>query len=335
MPLPCPFNKDAWDEYSQDYGACVRLPVRLFARPEALMAAASAAAQPYWTAEHVRDAIAHLVADQSPLVGLGHPDSPHFPLDMIVFTEDPDAIAASMRAIGIDPDQGWDVGLLALILHGPADGGDLPFSMCPDEGPTTHHARLHDTALALAALTPAPSGGAQPGGAVTPCPAAHGATSRPPHISSTGSPMPTSSLQHIELALPVRLHADPQALMAAAAIVGPENGLDDDWIPPSITEAIYELVLAGDARVSVGDSDTPHFPLWVSFYIHGADNLREGLANHGIPLADGLDRALLAAIMLPASPVDMGFEIKELLLPNTAHAQAQSWAAAVDAFTPA
>jgi len=64
MPLPCPFDEDTWEEESQDYGACVRLPVRLFARPEALMAAASAAAHPYWTAEHVRDAIAHLVADQ-------------------------------------------------------------------------------------------------------------------------------------------------------------------------------------------------------------------------------------------------------------------------------
>jgi len=147
--------------------------------------------------------------------------------------------------------------------------------------------------------------------------------------------MASSALQRIDLALPVRLHAEPQALMAAAAIVGPQNGLDDDWTPPSITEAITELVLAGDARVSVGDSDGAHFPLWVAFHLYDTDDLREGLAAYGLRLADGLDRALLGALMLPASTVDMGFEIERLLLPETAHAQAQAWAAATAAFTPA
>lgn len=125
--------------------------------------------------------------------------------------------------------------------------------------------------------------------------------------------MPIRSPAHT-LVLPVALHAMPDALIQASLECAQENGQDRDWVPQNLTEAVYELVLAGDALVSVAAEGAAHFPLTVSFDLDLAF-----MEEADLPLHLGLERALLTGMMAALSPCDMGFEIISLHHPTTQH----------------
>lgn len=136
--------------------------------------------------------------------------------------------------------------------------------------------------------------------------------------------------------LPVALHADPDTLKRAAVEVGRDNGLDRDWEPESLSEAIFELCLANNALVSIAPHHAPAFPLRVRILIDDLEDLHLSLLDHGVAPSSGLNRCLLSALMLDASPADLGFEIHALIAPITAHDHLQEihHAQAVFAGTP-
>lgn len=137
----------------------------------------------------------------------------------------------------------------------------------------------------------------------------------------------------LTLRLPIVPRADVHTLLEEGAQAGKSNGLDRGWRPSCLDEALYELLLAGDSLVRVAAPGEEHTTIAVVVRVSSERELCDAAGESGDD-ADGLglERRIARAMAMPASPVDMGFEIHQPMFPTTAHARMASLQRAEDVY---
>lgn len=144
-----------------------------------------------------------------------------------------------------------------------------------------------------------------------------------------------------DLHLHVCFLAPPDAVMARAAQIGRSSGRDDDWVPPSVSDAVFEILVSADDPVAEGLRPTPLperlgpdaslFALQLRIvWLTSPAETWALVTNPDFPSIDPdqaaswprTDAAIaLAALMSPLSPVDLDFEIVDIARPGSAHAR--------------
>ena len=131
--------------------------------------------------------------------------------------------------------------------------------------------------------------------------------------------------------LPLAFTMDREAMMAIGQAHGRQGGLDHDWVPPRLDDAIFESLLAGDPSVQAAKPGAPFYPFQI-LLAYDRPTMLAALEEEGLLEGGDVDRALVAALQMDLSPVDLGFEIEGLVPPASAHAdldRARLYAAAV------
>lgn len=132
--------------------------------------------------------------------------------------------------------------------------------------------------------------------------------------------------------VPVQFLVGHDSFMEMAAEAGREAGLDDDWKPRSLHEAVYEALISTTCPSESGMIVRPaHMAreddvFTTEIYVRFLDGPGQMMERYGEYLPDGfeptLDNLMLGLLNLQAPPVDVGFEIIDSQVPwhePTAH----------------
>lgn len=135
---------------------------------------------------------------------------------------------------------------------------------------------------------------------------------------------------------PLLLLTDTGTFMRQARDMGRENGLDDDWAPASMEDALFEILLydyeaCGSDRLleplSLHDADQANATLSIEIILHDETLLHQRVEEDGMShwLTKGrpltTQDALLAVMHSPESPADYGFEIQDVPKSTSGHGQ--------------
>jgi len=131
------------------------------------------------------------------------------------------------------------------------------------------------------------------------------------------------ALAYYRITLPLAFSADTPSIMEAAAEIGRDAGLDDDWVPESLEEACYEILISAgnlDAVMAHGVIplprmvDTPQAGALFSILLDlgvTEDDREMAQMSRLLPRdwPDTLDACVVAVLMSPSPPLDHGVEI--------------------------
>lgn len=135
--------------------------------------------------------------------------------------------------------------------------------------------------------------------------------------------MTDNSLARLVFDVPVLLSRDPKEIIEQTALLGRNAGLDDDWVPRCLEEAVFEiLVSAGGApacedrgvifRPDLIDTDegSSLFSLRLELLASEEDVVIERMMDF-LPLGwpERIEAGCLSVLMQPAPPLDFGVEI--------------------------
>ena len=139
------------------------------------------------------------------------------------------------------------------------------------------------------------------------------------------------------LVIPVELRHPAHHLIELSKTLTTDNGLDADWEPKGLHEAIYEILLYGGEindpnsnnfygvvpRLDLIDKENSYFSIRIGFCLNEP---RHKILKEGLEIADPawprtFDSAMLAIFMAQIPPIDFGVQIYELqdILPKSNH----------------
>lgn len=125
----------------------------------------------------------------------------------------------------------------------------------------------------------------------------------------------------------VDLLAEVDILMERGAVIGRQQGLDDDWVPQNLNEALVEIILQNERAFFTPVPKSRRTPDTYTFDIVGAvhseklflESVKEDCDTSWMTLPRDIDDYALAAFSSPLSPADHHFEIINMNVKNTHH----------------
>jgi hypothetical protein len=118
--------------------------------------------------------------------------------------------------------------------------------------------------------------------------------------------------------IPLAVQGPMDALFQEATNVGINLGQDRDWVPKTVDEALFELLLIGSDRLCYTDPRNPHYPFVVSVHMDQDDFLSFAQQAHFFD-PRGVEATLFGALGHADSPSELHFEIEGIGEATTAH----------------
>lgn len=125
----------------------------------------------------------------------------------------------------------------------------------------------------------------------------------------------------------VDLLVDVDVLMEQGALIGRQSGLDDDWVPQNLNEALVEIVLQNEREFFTPVPKSQHTDATYTFEVIGAihseklfmESVEEECDTSWMDTPRDMNDYALAAFSSPQSPVEHSFEIIDMSVKNTNH----------------